>query len=320
MSSKEWTNGMHATIARHMVTPVKVAAAIGQCLWYCLRTLPSSSAKRPAHCTSEEATDELLPEGETHMRSSFRCKRLRVSDEESDALHKAFVWDRMAGYTPPETSEDTTTESAVKHDKAAVPEHLWNNRVAFLLTVTELQSKHLHAFQLTRERMLRQWKWNVRASWQQWWQLHELHVQARDLEWVNLIRQRGEIACRHAEAADFWTWPVGSGIFFWRWPQEFIRDVAIRVAPLWTKLPQQRIEKQSALGDAAMVAMITTKLEDVCGKGYVHAHLSIKATMNYFAVPKGNTDVRMVYNGTKSGLNECLYAPWFFLPDSDALA
>ncbi|KAL7571778.1 hypothetical protein ACA910_002869 [Epithemia clementina (nom. ined.)] len=215
----------------------------------------------------------------------------------------------MAGYSPPETSEDTTTKFAVKHDKAAVPERLWNNRVAFLLRVTELQPKHLRAFQLIRERMLRQWKWNVRASWQQWWQLHESHVQAHDTEWVDLICQRGEIACRHAEAANFWTWPGGSGIFFWRWPQEFIRDVAIGVAPLWTKFPQQRVEKQSALGDAAMVAMITTKLEDVRGKGYVHAHPSIKATMNYFAVPKGDTDVCMVDDGTKSGLNECLYAP-----------
>ncbi|KAL7579543.1 hypothetical protein ACA910_007918 [Epithemia clementina (nom. ined.)] len=85
-------------------------------------------------------------------------------------------------------------------------------------------------------------------------------------------------------------------------------------------MPQQRIARQSALGDAAMVAMITTKLEDVPGKGYVHAHPPIKAMMNYFAVLKGDTDVRMVYDGTKSGLNECLYAPWFFLPDLDALA
>ncbi|KAL7562228.1 hypothetical protein ACA910_004037 [Epithemia clementina (nom. ined.)] len=28
----------------------------------------------------------------------------------------------------------------------------------------------------------------------------------------------------------------------------------------------------------------------------------------------------MVYDGTKSGLNACLYAPWFILPDADVLA
>ncbi|KAL7576966.1 hypothetical protein ACA910_006722 [Epithemia clementina (nom. ined.)] len=41
--------------------------------------------------------------------------------------------------------------------------------------------------------------------------------------------------------------------------------------------------------------------------------------MNYFAVPKGYSNVRMVYDGTKSGLNSCLYAPWFYLPDLDGL-
>ncbi|KAL7565773.1 hypothetical protein ACA910_010211 [Epithemia clementina (nom. ined.)] len=41
--------------------------------------------------------------------------------------------------------------------------------------------------------------------------------------------------------------------------------------------------------------------------------------MNYFSVPKGNSDIRMVYDGTKSGLNDCLYAPWFILPDADVL-
>ena len=41
--------------------------------------------------------------------------------------------------------------------------------------------------------------------------------------------------------------------------------------------------------------------------------------MNYFAVPKGETDIRMVYNGTKSGLNSYLHAPWFPLPDADVL-
>ncbi|KAL7561934.1 hypothetical protein ACA910_022493 [Epithemia clementina (nom. ined.)] len=40
--------------------------------------------------------------------------------------------------------------------------------------------------------------------------------------------------------------------------------------------------------------------------------------MNYFAVPKGEHNVRIVYD-TKSGLNDCLYTPWFFLPDAESL-
>ncbi|KAL7559945.1 hypothetical protein ACA910_008267 [Epithemia clementina (nom. ined.)] len=41
--------------------------------------------------------------------------------------------------------------------------------------------------------------------------------------------------------------------------------------------------------------------------------------MDFFAIPKGETDIRMVYDGTKSGLNDCLFAPWFPLLDADSL-
>jgi hypothetical protein len=34
---------------------------------------------------------------------------------------------------------------------------------------------------------------------------------------------------------------------------------------------------------------------------------------------KGETDIRMVYNGTKSGLNDCLWEPWFPLPTIDTM-
>jgi hypothetical protein len=35
---------------------------------------------------------------------------------------------------------------------------------------------------------------------------------------------------------------------------------------------------------------------------------------SFFSVPKGTPDVRIVYNGTKSGLNDYSWAPWFRLP------
>ncbi|KAL7565765.1 hypothetical protein ACA910_010204 [Epithemia clementina (nom. ined.)] len=168
--------------------------------------------------------------------------------------------------------------------------------------------------------MLQRWKRNVRTSWEQWWTTNRDHLQTTVPEWAELIHTRGESACRHADCADFWSWTAGSGVFFWWWPTEFTRDVATGVPPLWTSAPQQRIERQSTLGDKAMIAMISDKVQDVRSKGYVCPSTNIRATMNYFAVPKGNTDVQMVYDGTKSGLNKCLYARWFFLPDSDQLA
>ena len=38
---------------------------------------------------------------------------------------------------------------------------------------------------------------------------------------------------------------------------------------------------------------------------------------NWFPVPKGLKDIRMVYDGTKSGLNAALWAPNFFMPNAE---
>ena len=37
---------------------------------------------------------------------------------------------------------------------------------------------------------------------------------------------------------------------------------------------------------------------------------------HYFTVPKGDNDVRMVFNRTKSGLTDVLWAPSFWLPNA----
>jgi hypothetical protein len=54
-------------------------------------------------------------------------------------------------------------------------------------------------------------------------------------------------------------------------------------------------------------------LQKVRSKGYLASGHG-KALTSFFTVLKGDSDVRLVYNGTKSGLNACLWAPWFRLP------
>ncbi|KAL7571512.1 hypothetical protein ACA910_020932 [Epithemia clementina (nom. ined.)] len=125
-------------------------------------------------------------------------------------------------------------------------------------------------------------------------------------------------ACDHAIASNFWSWPKGSGIFFWRWPLEYMLDVAIGVAPLWIRKPKEQITRQKNLGDQAMIEKIADKINDVHATGYISEGTCV-AMINFFAVPKGNSDIQMVYNGTKSGLNKCLFAPSIPLPVGDVL-
>lgn len=41
--------------------------------------------------------------------------------------------------------------------------------------------------------------------------------------------------------------------------------------------------------------------------------------MGYFAVPKGDEDIRLVYDASKSGLNAVLWVPSFGLPTAESL-
>lgn len=45
-----------------------------------------------------------------------------------------------------------------------------------------------------------------------------------------------------------------------------------------------------------------------------------KSLMYYFRVPKGEDDIRMVYKGSKSGLNKSIFTSWFNLPSSETMA
>jgi hypothetical protein len=60
------------------------------------------------------------------------------------------------------------------------------------------------------------------------------------------------------------------------------------------------------------------KLMKVFARHYFIYGMSLSLT-SFFAVPKGYTDIRLVYNGISSGLNAHLWAPWFALPTICAL-
>ena len=61
------------------------------------------------------------------------------------------------------------------------------------------------------------------------------------------------------------------------------------------------------------------KLGDVRRKGYIAPLNAILSLTSFFLVPKGVDNIRMVYDGTKSGLNAVLFAPWFKLPKVDGM-
>jgi hypothetical protein len=59
------------------------------------------------------------------------------------------------------------------------------------------------------------------------------------------------------------------------------------------------------------------KLGKVLQQGYISYGLVVSLT-SYFAIPKGELDICLVYDGTLSGLNDALWAPSFWMPTSES--
>ena len=60
------------------------------------------------------------------------------------------------------------------------------------------------------------------------------------------------------------------------------------------------------------------KLQKVVDRGYLDNQQVVVSFTTYFHVPKGDEDIRMVYDGTKCGLNGAVWVPTFFMPTIQA--
>ena len=63
---------------------------------------------------------------------------------------------------------------------------------------------------------------------------------------------------------------------------------------------------------------VIAKVNGVRSRGYINTG-GVKSTTSFFDVPKGDSDIRMVYDATKCGLNAALWTPNFFLPTIDSI-
>jgi hypothetical protein len=109
-----------------------------------------------------------------------------------------------------------------------------------------------------------------------------------------------------------WEWDGGSRPFFWNWGEEFQEDM-VKGMRMWIRESLVPWTRRQRPPDNGILPLVLDKINVIQDRRYV-ACGEIESLMNYFAVSKGDTDVRVVYDGTLSGLNGSLWAPYFPLP------
>jgi hypothetical protein len=122
----------------------------------------------------------------------------------------------------------------------------------------------------------------------------------------------GDAVARAAEST-WWEWAAGSRPFHWRWPTEYIETIRDGLPVYFVRKPPNYTKAQQDIKEKEIKDLVVNKLKKVRGRGYI-APGHVIALICFFEVPKGDCDIRMVYNGSESGLNECMWVPRFILP------
>ena len=233
------------------------------------------------------------------------------------------------------------TDKAVKTDDAKVPVHLWNDRIANKLTEHQARSRSSadpppkawdysnpkgravldQLGDALRGGLLHYWHRKLRTDFDVWFRHNatsELIGERKSRE----VLKAGIASLRTAAKASWWDWDAGSAIFFWRWPADYQDTAREGLSPMFDGPPPQGMMGQPPYKDTKVRDQVKAKLQRVLDRGYIKIVdiEEIESLMYMFHVPKGETDIRMVYDGTKSGLNEALFAPWFALPKVDTMA
>jgi len=289
----------------------------------------------------------LTPVERSQPKHVARFSQLQAIDNASDetvgaegSLSSPFLaLPSQIGHSPafPISSNDSLTpeerevwlhqySKSVKADEAATPTYLWDDRVWKLThrpdILTEFKTRYGRCpLSAIRIMSLRRWKVNVRkslvlflgAKYGEGWIAHRLTNPdlAQDVE-------AGKDCLWYAMATDWWDWTLGSRPFFWRWNaphQESVRD---GFAP-WVQSPLPRYRRpQPFEKDKVVREKVASKLSAVRSRKYLRKD-EVRSLTSFFSVPKGDQDICMVYDASKSSLNKSLWAANFGLPTVETL-
>jgi hypothetical protein len=82
---------------------------------------------------------------------------------------------------------------------------------------------------------------------------------------------------------------------------------------MWIREPIEPWTRKQPAPDPKFRLQVLDKLKVIQDRGYVEEG-HVESLTCFFAVAKGLSDIRMVYDGTRSGLTAVLWDPWFPLP------
>jgi hypothetical protein len=150
-----------------------------------------------------------------------------------------------------------------------------------------------------------EWSSHGRDEYKRWWKERLVTT------FVDIVPASDAIA--QAAATTWWAWDEGSTPFHWRWPRHYMQVICDCLKVYFQHEPPKYRKAQRDVSDKEVKMKMKEKLAKVRKRRYI-APGSVESLTAFFGVPKGDNDIRLVYDGSVSGLNLTIWVPRFFLP------
>ena len=217
---------------------------------------------------------------------------------------------------------------AVKSDDAQVPRHFWDELI-FPAPVSEKLQSVLDGARRTLlkvyiRRLRRECINYMKKMHGDRWMSAPRRNKHGVLNELGLDRQRLVEVVYYATMSDWFEYPGGSALHFMRFPKKY-RALARDGVPNFFSQPGPRVMKSQPKMKPDEIKVLREKLSKVIGKRYLDLpDGQLLSLIKYFAVPKGVVDGvaqdwRIVYHAGANGLNDCVWAPSFWLPTMDTM-
>jgi hypothetical protein len=214
--------------------------------------------------------------------------------------------------------EQHNLAKAVKADDSVVPVHLWDVRILR----RAVASQEVSALERIRQCLMRIYRRRLFKDCVRYL------VSTHGNEWRNERARTPKVQADVAAVAeivwraagnDWWDYASGSRLHFFRFPKRYRLLARDGVPNFFIKPgPTQRLPQPQPTPEATEV--LKEKMTKMIVRKYVTQPTSkLLSLIRYFAVPKGEGDWRVMYHAGANGLNDCVWAPSFYLPTVEAL-
>jgi hypothetical protein len=214
---------------------------------------------------------------------------------------------------------------AVKADDAEIPIHLWNDRVKAPGISKEkrdnaLVGLHKLRFRLFRKSLLRDCSAYLESAYGADWERKP--CQGKGGKRTKLDQDQDAITNMlwHSTKTSWFEFNAGSRLVHFCFPDGYRKEARDGVKTFFERPGPTTRKNKPIIKDVTVWMKTKEKIGKMIKRRYLLPTDSlVKSYIKYFAVPKGEDDIRMVYDATANKLNEAVWVPTFWLPTIDLL-